>query len=276
MNKRKIQAYKDALCRQEKSPGTIDKYLRDAAEFEAWLAGRSIDRDLVIAWKEVLVRKGLRPVTINSKLCALNCYLRFLGKDELCVKTLRVQKSLFCEESRQLNRAEYEKMLCAARCGGNHRLALLMEAICSTGVRVSEVKYLTVEAAGKGRAEIFLKGKIRVILLPKKLCRKLSAYARARQIGSGPVFLNAGGEPVGRGFIWAEMKRLAKQAGVASEKSFPHNLRHLFARSYYKVCRDLASLAAVLGHSSLETTRIYLVSSEETHQRKLNRLDLIM
>ena len=182
---------------------------------------------------------------------------------------------MFRDDSRDLTRADYDALTAAARGQGKERLALLMEAVCATGIRVSEVKYLTVEAARAGRAEISLKGKIRTILIPSKLCRKLLKYAKQQKTASGEIFLTRNGTPLSRRQIWAEMKRLCGAAGVAPSKVFPHNFRHLFATAFYRICRDIVKLADVLGHSSIETTRIYLLTSGAEHQRQLDRLGLV-
>lgn len=207
-------------------------------------------------------------------LAALNGFLRFLGL-EYRVKFLKIQRRLFRDQSRELTREEYGLLVSAARAEGRERLALLMESVCATGVRVSEVKYLNVEAARAGRAEIALKGKIRVILLTNKLCRKLLKYARKNKIASGEIFITRSGKGMSRRQIWAEMKALCKAAGVDAEKVYPHNLRHLFARTFYKACGDIARLADVLGHSSIETTRIYLLTTGAEHTKQLERLGLV-
>ena len=222
-----------------------------------------------------MLEAKLAPATINVKLAAVNRFLVFLGWPAFRVKPLRIQRRLFRDDSRELTRAEYLRLLETARALGRERLALLMETICATGIRVSEVQNITVEAARRGKTEIALKGKIRTILLPGKLCRKLLKYARKRQIASGKIFLTKGGRGMSRGQIWAEMKALCQEAGVAASKVFPHNLRHLFARTFYKAYRDVAKLADVLGHSSLETTRIYLISTSAEHAVMLEGLHLL-
>ena len=271
----KIRAYSAQLRMEEKGPGTVEKYLRDVKALAAWLAGESVTKERAAAWKDSLLEKGLAPVTVNSMLAAINGFFRFANWEDCQVKFLKIQRRLFREESRDLSRSEYEQLLEEARSRGRERLALLMETICATGIRVSEVRYLTVEAARLGRAEISLKGKIRTILLPGKLCRKLLKYARKNKTVSGEIFLTRNGTSLSRRQIWAEMKALCAKAGVEASKVFPHNLRHLFAITFYRVCRDIARLADVLGHSSIETTRIYLVTSGEEHARLLNRLRLI-
>ncbi len=269
-NLREFAAY---LRREEKSAGTVEKYLRDAAAFVVHMEGKSVTKDDVAAWRDGLVTRGYAPTTVNSMVASVNAFLRFSGREECRVKALRLQRRVFRDRSRELTREEYDRLLAAA--GGKPRLALLMETICATGIRVSEVQFITVEAAREGRAEISLKGKIRVILLPGKLCRKLLRYAKQQKTASGAIFRTRSGKPISRRQIWAEMKALCEEAGVERSKVFPHNLRHLFARMFYRVTRDMAKLADVLGHSSIETTRIYLISTGEEHARVLDRLGLV-
>ena len=218
---------------------------------------------------------GVVSATVNGKLTALDRLLAFLGWEDCRVKHLRVQRQLFRDSARELSREEYARLVETARRLGRGRLSLLMETICATGIRVSEVRYITAEAVREGRTEIALKGKIRTILLPGKLCRKLEKYARQKKITSGELFLTRSGRPMSRKQIWAEMKGVCRAAGVAPSKVFPHNLRHLFARCFYRVSRDVAKLADVLGHSSIETTRIYLISTGAEHARTLDQLRLI-
>ena len=270
-----MQGFRAHLRLEERAPATIEKYLRDVRAFAAWLGGRDVTRESAVEWKEYLLAERYAPVTINSMLAALNAFFRFAGLEGARVKYLKIQRRLFRDNGRELTRTEYDRLLEMARALGQERLALLMETVCATGIRVSEVRYITVEAARFGRAEIALKGKIRTILLPGKLCRKLLKYARKNKIASGEVFLTGGGRSLSRKQIWAEMKSLGKRAGIEPSKVFPHNLRHLFARMFYKVCRDVAKLADVLGHSSIETTRIYLISTGAEHARTLERLGLV-
>ena len=270
-----ITAYRTWLSGEEKSAGTIEKYLRDIGAFARWLKGAPVSKDRTSEWKTHLLAQGYAPVTINSMLAALNGLFHFLGWDECRSKFLRIQRRLFREERRELTRGEYDRLLETARSLGRERLALVMETICATGVRVSEVRYLTVEAVQRGRAEISLKGKVRVILIPTKLARKLLKYAKKNKTASGEIFLTGNGKSLSRRQIWAEMKRLCVRAGVEPSRVFPHNLRHLFATAYYRAYRDIAKLADVLGHSSIETTRIYLLTSGAEHQRQLDRLGLV-
>jgi len=270
-----IQTFARNLYVNEKSSGTIEKYLRDVRAFAAWLEKRALNKETVIAWKEHLRAAGYAPATINSMLIAVNQFFRFQGWEELRVKTLRIQRRIFRSRDKELTKEEYVRLIDTAHDLGRERLALLMETICATGIRVSEVRYITVEAVQAGRAEIALKGKIRTILLPGKLRRKLLKYAKKQKTASGEIFLSRNGKGLSRRQIWAEMKAICKRAGVASSKVFPHNLRHLFARTFYRVCRDVVQLADVLGHSSVETTRIYLASSGMEHVRRMDRLGLI-
>lgn len=270
-----IMEYRDYLYAEERSAGTVDKYMRDLSAFMRWLNGRTVTKELLIQWKEHLQAQHYAPSTINSMLAALNGLFRFLGWETFRIKFLKIQRRLFRDTKRELTRAEFHHLLAAAQAQGQERLALLMETICATGIRVSEVKYITVEAIQKGRTEIALKGKIRTILLPHKLTRKLLQYAEKNKTVSGEIFLTGNGKSLSRQQIWAEMKDLCKRAGVEMSKVFPHNLRHLFATAFYQVCKDIVLLADVLGHSSIETTRIYLVTSGAEHARQLEKLGFV-
>ncbi|NCE77033.1 integrase [Anaerotruncus sp. X29] len=270
-----IREFSRYLREEERETATIDKYSRDVKDFFIWLKDREISRERIAEWKQHLRRVGRKPVTINGKLSALNKFLSFLGRNDCRIKYLKIQRRLFRSTEKQLSKQEYIRLMETAHSLGRERLALLMETICATGIRVSEVKYITAEAIRAGRTEIALKGKIRTILLPGKLCRKLKKYAGKRKIVSGEVFLTRNGKGMSRRQIWAEMKSLCEKAGVAPSKVFPHNLRHLFARTFYRVCRDVAKLADVLGHSSIETTRLYLISTEAEHVRQMERMGLI-
>ncbi len=270
-----IREFSRYLREEERETATIDKYSRDVKDFFIWLKDREISRERIAEWKQHLRRVGRKPVTINGKLSALNKFLSFLGRNDCRIKYLKIQRRLFRSTEKQLSKQEYIRLLETAHSLGRERLALLMETICATGIRVSEVKYITAEAIRAGRTEIALKGKIRTILLPGKLCRKLQKYVRKRKIVSGEIFLTRNGKGLSRRQIWAEMKSLCEKAGVAPSKVFPHNLRHLFAQTFYRVCRDVAKLADVLGHSSIETTRLYLISTEAEHVRQMERMGLI-
>lgn len=259
----------------EYAPGSIEKYLRDLMAFQHWLAGRTVTQREIAAWKEYLHSLGCRSETVNTKLSALNRFFAFQGWSGLRARYYRIQRRFFRSTEREMTREDYGRLLSTAEGMGKTRLALLMETICATGIRVSEVKYITLEALRAGRAEISLKGKVRTILIPGKLCRKLERYAKKQNIATGEIFLTRRGKGLSRRQIWAEMKALCARAGVAASKVFPHNLRHLFARTFYRASRDVAQLADVLGHSSIETTRIYLLSTGANHTRQLERLGLI-
>lgn len=264
------------LQEEERSPGTIENYLRHIRAFYIWMGKEEVTKERTVIWKEHLIRQGYCPATINAMIVSLNRFLGFLGWQDCKVKTLRIQRKMFREDRRELSRLEYERLIETARDLGRERLVLLMETICSTGIRVSEIKYITVEALRAGKAEITLKGKIRTILLPGKLAKKLLKYAKKQKTVSGEIFLTRNGTGLSRKQIWAEMKSICAKAGVAASKVFPHNLRHLFARLFYRICRDIVRLADVLGHSSINTTRIYLVSSGTEHARHLEKLGLVV
>ena len=270
-----LKEFEEYLIQEEREKATIGKYLRDAECFLVWLGNRELSKKQVVLWKEELTEKQYFPITINGKLAAINKLLLSLGKPECRVKYLKIQRRLFRSTERDLTKEEYTRLVETAFSDGKERLALLMESICATGIRVSEVQYLTVETAEAGRAEISLKGKIRTILIPGKLCRKLLKYAKKQKIASGEIFLTRSGKGMSRHQIWAEMKALCAQAKVQASKVFPHNLRHLFARTFYRACRDVVRLAGVLGHSSIETTRIYLITTGIEYRKQMSRLGLI-
>lgn len=304
INHEMITDYRKQLQQEEYAESTVKKYLRDIRAFTAWVksneaqgeetaadknsgggqdgaepcardAGAAVDKELIAGWKAYLLESGYAPVTINGMLSSMNGFVSYMGWKECSVKFLKIQRRTFRDQDRELSRAEYERLLGTAERQGNIRLMLLLETICSTGIRVSEVKYITLEALEHRRADISLKGKIRTILIPGKLCKKLRDYARKQKITSGEIFVTRNGKSMGRRQIWGEMKNLCAGAKVSPTKVFPHNLRHLFARTFYKMCRDIVKLADVLGHSSIETTRIYLISTGETHARQMERLGLV-
>lgn len=268
-------AFADYLREQERERATVEKYLRYLHVFAVWLNGGEATKEAAVAWKEELVTRRMSVSTINGALSAVNAFFRFAGWEECRVKSLRVQRRAFRDPERDLSRTEYGRLVSAAQAQGQTRLVLLLETICSTGIRVSEVRSITVEAARAGRAQVTLKGKTRIILLPGKLCHKLLKYAKKQKINAGEIFLTRNGKGISRRQIWAEMKALCSVAGVSEKKVFPHNLRHLFAKEFYRVCRDIVKLADVLGHASIETTRIYLVTTGAEHLRQLERLRLI-
>lgn len=270
-----IAAYCRALRARERSDATIEKYARALRAFSAWLPqGKDVDKETAMDYKARLAAQ-YAPAGVNAVLAALNGFFRFMGWQECLLRPLRIQRRVYASKEKELSREEYVHLVAAAEQRGDGRLSLLLQLMAATGIRVSEVHAVTVEAVRTGKAVLSLKGKVRTILLPEKLCRKLLKYARTEKIASGEFFLTRSGRPLNRKEIWAQMKRLCHAAGVAPEKVFPHNLRHLFARVFYAAQKDIAKLADLLGHSSVETTRIYLLSSGAEHQQALDRLRLV-
>ncbi len=274
MKKDHIEQYNRYLLEEEKSAATVEKYLRDVNAFFVWLNGCKADKSAILQYKDYLLQT-YAPSSVNSILSSLNTFFAFKGWYELRVKTLRIQKQIFANRDKELTKAEYERLLQAAQCKRNKRLYLVMQTICSTGIRVSELKCITLESLHKEQATIQCKGKMRVVILPRQLCKILLKYVKEQRITKGSVFQTKTGKPLDRSNIWHDMKKLCKTAGVAREKVFPHNLRHLFARTYYSLQKDIVRLADVLGHSSVNTTRIYTMESGETHRRQIQRLGLL-
>ena len=270
-----IERYLKHLREQERSAATLQKYAHDLKELCAYLQDAQLTKAALIAWKEQLIGK-YAPATVNSMLTAANGYLRFYGWGNLTVKQLKVQKSLFADESKELTREEYAHLVQAAQRKDNERLALVIQTICATGIRVSELRFITVEAVQTGRTEISNKGKRRLVFLPEKLRKLLRSYARKQKKTAGAVFTTRTGKPLDRSNIWRDMKALCESAGVAPEKVFPHSLRHLFARTFYSLEKDLSRLADILGHSSIVTTRIYTAESGAVHARQIGRLGLVI
>ena len=272
-----IESYRRWLIGMERSRGTISQYLRDIQSLYLFLPeGQELDRGQVQLWKASLAEKGLAPSTINAALTAVNGFFRFMHWEELTVRLLRRQKQLFRDNERELTRKEYMRLVQTAARQGKNRLSLIMQSICATGIRISELRFLTVEALHTGRAMVDCKGKNRVVLIPNELKRMLMRYVKEKGLLSGPVFVTKKGRPVDRSNVWHEMKKLCQQAGVNARKVFPHNLRHLFAVTFYRQQKDLAKLADILGHSSIETTRIYAMESGAEHQRMINALHLTL
>lgn len=267
-----LSEYQAYLIEEERGALTVEKYMRDVQKFIIWLGDRELLKKEIMTYKAYLVEKYAIS-SVNSMLSALNSYLAFCGKSEYRVKTVKTQRDNFCCEEKQLNRMEYERLLQAAK--KDQRLALLMQTICATGIRVSEHKYITVAAIAQGKARVHCKGKIRTVLLPRKLCSILMAYARRRRIKKGSIFVTKSGKPLDRSRIWAQMKKLCAAAKVNAEKVFPHNLRHLFARTFYSIEKDVVRLADILGHSSVNTTRIYTQESGEVHRKQIEKMPLI-
>ena len=231
-------------------------------------------KEMVIQYKQEL-QTGHQPATVNGKLAALNGFFSFVGREDLRVKQLKVQRTPYCATEKELNKVEYLRLVQAATRKGNEKLSLILQTICGTGIRVSELQYITTEAVKQGQAQIHLKGKSRVVLLPSKLRKALGKYIKREGIVNGPVFITKNRKPLDRSNIWKMMKALCIDAKVAPSKVFPHNLRHLFARCFYSVDKDIAKLADILGHSSINTTRIYIASSGKEHQERMNRLGLV-
>ena len=253
--------FEDYLRHDEREESTIEAYLRSLTRFAEWADGRAVTKELAMEWKAALAEAGYRPISVNAMLAAVNKFFICMGREDCKVKYLKLQRQMFRKSEKDLSKEEYQRLVQAAHEKGDLRMELILETICATGIRVGELKYITLEAVRAGVAEIALKGKIRTILLPHRLCRKLQKYAKQQKIASGKIFLTQDGLPVSRQSIWTRMKALCEAAGVERSKVFPHNLRSLFARSFYGSCHDVVRLADVLGHSSIETTRIYLMST---------------
>ena len=271
-----IESFYRYLCSEERTENTVTKYLRDIAAFREWNGGQSVTKDRVIAYKQHLSDTGYKVRSINSMLASLNSFFAFSGWDDCKVKALRLQREVYSTENKELSRAEYERLCKTAEKKKNERLCLILQTICGTGIRVSELAFITVEAVRCGEAVVSLKGKTRTVLLVKELQKKLFRYIAERGIESGAVFITKSGKPIGRTNIWREMKALCHDANVDPDKVFPHNLRHLFARIFYGIDKDIAKLADILGHSSIETTRIYIITTENEHRKRMENMHLIM
>ena len=270
-----IDGYRNYLYWEEKAAATIKKYVREVGIFAAWLSEREVTKELASQWKEELKSAGYDPRTVNAMLSAVNGFFSFMGWNDCRVKFIKIQRQMFRDASKDLDLEEYKRLVDTAYRLGKRRLGLVAETICGTGIRVSELAYITVDAVKAGKAEILLKGKVRVILISERLVRKLLDYAKEQKIASGEIFLTRNGKSLSRRQIWAELKKLCAAAGVEDSKVFPHNLRHLFAKTFYQSCGDIVRLADVLGHSSIDTTRIYLLSTGAEHMRQLDCLGLV-
>ena len=275
LTEREFDQFEDYLRHDEREESTIEAYLRSLTRFAEWADGRSVTKELAMEWKTALSESGYRPISVNAMLAAVNKFFTCMGREDCKVKYLKLQRQMFRKSEKDLSKEEYQRLVQAAHEKGDLRMELILETICATGIRVGELKYITVEAIRAGVAEIALKGKIRTILLPRRLCRKLQKYAKQQKIASGKIFLTQDGLPVSRQSIWTRMKALCEAAGVERSKAFPHNLRSLFARSFYGSCHDVVRLADVLGHSSIETTRIYLMSTGKEYLRQLDKLGFV-
>ena len=275
LTQREFDQFEDYLRHDEREESTIEAYLRSLTRFAEWADGRAVTKELAMEWKTALSESGYRPISVNAMLAAVNKFFTCMGREDCKVKYLKLQRQMFRKSEKDLSKEEYQRLVQAAHEKGDLRMELILETICATGIRVGELKYITVEAIRAGVAEIALKGKIRTILLPHRLCRKLQKYAKQQKIASGKIFLTQDGLPVSRQYVWTRMKALCEPAGVERTKAFPHNLRSLFARSFYGSCHDVVRLADVLGHSSIETTRIYLMSTGKEYLRQLDKLGLV-
>lgn len=269
-----IEAFSRHLAREEKSAVTMEKYLRDVRAFFAFAGGKDVTKELTVAYKKSLVDSGYAVGSVNSMLASLNSLFRFLRWEDCKVKNLKTQKKIYCPAERELTKPEYERLVEASK--GRPRLHLILQTICGTGIRVSELQYFTVEAVWMGEVVVSCKNKTRTILVPGKLRKKLLNYAKRYGIRSGIIFRTKGGKPVNRSNIWSDMKKLCKAANVNPAKVFPHNLRKLFACTFYQLEKDIAKLADILGHSSINTTRIYIMTTGREHRRKIERLGLVI
>ena len=269
-----VKRFQMYLYEEERSENTIQKYMRDIRFFSEWLQGREIDKTVVIEYKKELCRR-YAVKSVNSILSSINAFFVFMNWHDLRIKTLKIQRRIFADKSKELTKAEYERLLTAAKNKKNERLYYLMQTIASTGLRVSEVKYVTCEAVRQGQAVINCKGKIRQIFLPQKLCKMLKVYIKTQNITRGAVFISKKGKPLDRSNIWKMLKDLCESANVDNTKVFPHNFRHLFARTFYSLQKDIVRLADILGHSSIETTRIYTIESGEEHIKLLQKMGLL-
>lgn len=270
-----IEDFKGYLRQEEKSANTIAKYVRDLRALFSYLNGEALDKEKLLGWKEKLM-KSHAPSSVNSMLAAANHFLDWKGCGEYKVKPLKMQREIFCKQERELTKNEYVRLVNAAKRKQNHRLSLLLQTICATGIRVSELSFITLEAVKTGRAVVDCKGKNRIIFLPKELCRTLRYFCREENISNGVIFRTRNGIPLNRSNIWRDMKALCESAGVSREKVFPHNLRHLFAKSYYQLEKDLSRLADLLGHSNISTTRLYTMESGSEHSKQIERLGLVL
>lgn len=269
-----IQHFSEYLLREEKSKATHEKYLRDVRAFYRFVKGEPVTKELVVAYKKACIEKEYAVRSVNSMLASINSFLGYMGWTECKVKSIRLQKQIFCTEEKELTKAEYLRLLKAAK--DDEQLHLVLQTICGTGIRVSELKFFTLEMVQKGEVSVSCKNKTRTILVPGKLKKLLLNYAKKKKIMSGTIFIGNNGKPLDRSCIWRKMKQLCKRAEVKASKVFPHNLRKLFARTFYGIEKDIAKLADILGHSSINTTRIYIMTTSMEHRRKIERLGLVV
>ena len=269
-----IENFTNYLQNEERAAATVEKYIRDVAAFSAWLGGREIGKNAVLAYKEYLI-ETYAPASVNSVLSSLNSFFRFAGWHDCHVKTLKIQRQIFAKSEKELTKAEYERLLNAAQKKGNRRLYYLMQTICNTGIRISELRFIDAAAIKNGKAVIRCKGKMRVVILTAPLCKMLKEYMKEQGITSGSVFQTRTGKPLNRSNVWRMLKALCESAGVSKDKVFPHNFRHLFARTFYSLQKDVVRLADILGHSSINTTRIYTMESGAVHLKQMQKLGLL-
>jgi len=271
----KIKKFKQHLLNDEKSISTIDKYIRDITRFMDFAAGRSIDKSLIMEYKRKL-EESYAITSANSMLAALNSFLKFNNWHDCCVKQFRIQQQGFCPEEKALTYEEYRRLVLSARAGGNERLTLMMQTICGTGIRISELEYITVESLARGEAVVNCKGKLRTVFIVKELREILMRYAKIQGIISGPIFVTREGKPLDRTNAWREMKELCQKAQVPETKVYPHNLRHLFAKTFYDLDKDIAKLAELLGHTSINTTRLYIMATETEYKQSMESMRIIV
>lgn len=272
----RIKEFANYLRNEEKSENTIEKYVRDVGTFARDIGNAAITKKTVIEYKNKLLKMSYALRSVNSMLASLNALFAYLGWNELKLRTIKIQRRLYCPKEKELTKTEYMRLVSAAKQKGNERLNLIIQTICGTGIRVSELRYITVEAVKRGEATVSLKGKTRSVFIVKELKKKLLRYIAKQKITSGSVFITRSGKPMSRTNIWREMKNLCDEAKVNPKKVFPHNLRHLFARTFYGIEKDIAKLADVLGHSSINTTRIYIATSGTEHRRRMEKMRLII
>ena len=270
-----INQFKTHLTNEEKSQATLEKYIRDITAFMVWLNGREVTKVVVIEYKNTII-ESYAPASANSMLSSINSFFMYMEWYDCRVKTFKIQKQIFANKDKELTKSEYEKLLRAAKNKNNEKLYLLMQTICGTGIRVSELRFITKESVIKGQASINCKGKMRVVILPEKLCVALRRYAKEQKVESGSIFVSKNGKPLDRSNIWKMLKNLCESAGVSKDKVFPHNFRHLFARTYYSIEKDVVRLADILGHSSVNTTRIYTMETGDVHRMQLQKLGLLL
>lgn len=276
LSERIIEMFHQHLLNEEKSANTVEKYIRDAKAFMLFAGDAEITKDLVIGYKQKLIEDGYAVRSVNSSLASVNSLLTFLGWIDCRVKSLKLQREIYCSEEKELTKAEYLRLVSTAKEKKNERLALILQTICGTGIRVSELQFITVEAVKRGAAKVNCKGKSRTVIIVSNLQKKLLKYAQRNHICNGAVFVTKTGKSISRTNIWREMKQLCRDANVNPSKVFPHNLRHLFARTFYGIEKDIAKLADILGHSSINTTRIYIVSTGAEHRQRLENMRLVI